>query len=183
MVFWNMFWQNLWLQFILHLYFNIYKYAWIATKFTYLGIVFGVLMKIMCVPLRLLLLGQTKEFRCITIYESRAWISGWGGGIHTQDLEIPSNRIARAGDSHLENFLLFLQIFAFMKQNSPFLKKNTDFYVMLDNFLVTVLIFYRWSEVIVFRFYWELNTVLPKNSELNCRISHILPFFVKIIVY
>ena len=54
---------------------------------------------------------------------------------------------------------------------------------MLANFLVSAVIFYCRSEVIVFRFYKELNGVRSKNSELSREVLHKLPVFGEIIVY
>ena len=54
---------------------------------------------------------------------------------------------------------------------------------MSDNFFVSVLISYCQSEVIVFLFYQELNTIPSENSELSCKILHILLVFDKIVVY
>ena len=102
------------------------------------------------------------------------------GGICAQDLEIPSKRIKSAGDSPPEEFLIFQEIFAFMKWNS---EKFANFCAMLDNFLVFVVIFYPWLRVIVFQFYKELNAVQSDNSKLSCKISHILPVFSAVIVY
>ena len=45
----------------------------------------------------------------------------------------------------------------------------------LDNLLVSVVISYCRSEVIVFRFYQKWNAVRSKNSELSRRISLFLP--------
>ena len=51
----------------------------------------------------------------------------------------------------------------------PVSEKFKNFCDTLDNFLVSVVIFYCQSEVIVFYFYYELNAVRFENFETKSR--------------
>ena len=78
---------------------------------------------------------------------------------------------------------LFSGNYCFYETKLPTSEKAADFSVTLYNFLVSAVISYCGSEVIVFRFYQKLNVVRSENSELSRGISWILPVFGKIIVY
>ena len=77
----------------------------------------------------------------------------------------------------------FPEFFAFMKRNSLFAKKFTNFRVTLASFVVSVVISYCQSKVIVYQFYQEWNAISSKNSVLHWKILHILLVFNEIIVY
>ena len=113
---------------------------------------------------------------------NRAWISVQDGRICAQNLEIPSKRITRAGDSRSEKFLV-IRKFLLIWTKLPVSKKFSDFHVTLDNFLEFMVIFYCWSEVIFFQFYLKLNAVPSKNSQLSHGISGIFLIFCEAIVY
>ena len=96
------------------------------------------------------------------IWRVRVWISGRNGKICTKNLEISSKRITKAGDSNPEKFLVFRKFLSLWNEISVS-EKFVDFYEMLDNFLVSIVISYCQSKVIVFQFYQEMNAVRLQN--------------------
>ena len=114
-------------------------------------------------------------------YNIKAWISGKEGRIRAQNIEILSKRIGIVKYSRPEKFMVFIKCFSFMKQNSLFPKKIPLIFAYY--WTISYCLSYCWTEVIVFQFYQELNAVWSENSELNRRISCILPIFGEIIVY
>ena len=101
-------------------------------------------------------------FLIIILIVSMAWISGRDGRICTQNLEIPSETIARAGIPALKN--------------SPIFAYNAW------QFLIVVVISYCRSEVKVFRFYQELRLFDPKNRSLVAEYLIFCRFLPKMIV-
>ena len=85
----------------------------------------------------------------------RAWISGWDGEIHAQNLEIWWKRIMRAGDSCHENFSGFRKIHIFLC--------NAEIFFSVYGNICGV-------QVKVFWFYQKLNADWSENSELSHRI-------------
>ena len=73
--------------------------------------------------------------------------------------------------------------FCFYEMELNVSEKFANFHAMLDNFLVTVIIFYCWFWAIVFQFCQKLNAVRSKNSEFSQRILCILLVFGEIIAY
>ena len=73
--------------------------------------------------------------------------------------------------------------FCLYEMKHPISEKFTSFSEILDSFLVQAVIFYCWIEVIVFRFYQELNVIWSENLELSRGISRILPVFSKVTLY
>ena len=90
---------------------------------------------------------------------------------------------SRRRESPGQKISWFLGNFCFYETKLPFSEKLADFRVTLNNFFVSMLISWYWSEVIVFRFYQEMNAVRFENSEVSQGISRILKVFGKIIVY
>ena len=78
----------------------------------------------------------------------------------------------------------FSKKICFYETKFPISEKFANFHVMLDILLVSIVISYSQSEVIVFKFYQVLkNAGRSEYSELSRRISRILIVFSKIIVY
>ena len=107
------------------------------------------------------------------------WQDDW---IRTQNLEIPSKRITRLGESHLEKLTVFRTFLLFWNA-TPLSKKFSNFQVTLDNFLMSVIIFYCRSKMIIFLLYHELNAIQSENLEFSHEISCILPVHEEIKVY
>ena len=89
-------------------------------------------------------------------------------------------KIARVRDSRPEKFSVFRK-FLLLRNETPRFRKirrfscnNEHFLSVRGNFLL---------EVIVFRFYQELNAVRSQNSELSWGKSHVFLIFGEIIVY
>ena len=93
----------------------------------------------------------------------------------------PAKRITRTGDFRHEKLSVFRKILLLWNK-IPVSEKITDFRVQLDNFLVSVVMSYCRSEVIIFWFYQEWNAIQCENLEFNLRILHILMGFNKIIL-
>ena len=81
------------------------------------------------------------------------------------------------------SFCCFFRNFCFYETKLPISEKIADFRVTMDCFLLSVVISYCRSEVIVFRFLTGIDEVRSENSELSSGISRILPVFGEIIVY
>ena len=111
------------------------------------------------------------------IYKSYSAKLEFQDGICTQNLKILLKRIARAGDSCPEKFLVFWKFLLLWNETPRICKIPRFSCIMLHNFLVSVIISYFLLEVIFFLFYQELNAVRSENSKLCRWISRILPGF------
>ena len=67
-------------------------------------------------------------------YVLKTWTSGRDGRIRTQNLEIPSKKIARTGDLHPEKFSVFRK-FLLLWNESPRFRKNCRFSGNVGKFL------------------------------------------------
>ena len=115
------------------------------------------------------------------IHKVRAWISGWVGRIHPQNLKIPSKKSWGRETPALKNPVFWKLLF--LRNKTSHFRKICWFSLTLDSFLVSVVISYCRLEVTVFQSYQKLNAVRSKNLELSCGISHILLVFGEITVY
>ena len=80
----------------------------------------------------------------------RVWVSGLDGEILAQNLEIPSKKTHEGGRLPPSKNSLFSENYCFYEAKLPVFEKFGDFHATLDNFLASVVISYKQSEVIFF---------------------------------